>query len=294
MKKLFILPLIVLSFLYTEKIFPQEWAPNQAIASLLEGIEDASIKAKSSKFGFDNVLGTYLAQGKKSVIITQLERDKDYIFIAGGDKKATDVDIIVNNDNYKVLKRDIERRQYAIVSFTPKYTGTYYVEVSMGSTETEVPAFAVLTTMEEKLYSNIEDVKASLKNLEKAWTDMPEKYKKNYKPVFASDPELVDNSYVGNYHSFCMFGKYVQPGFMDGYNGNGMSANEDYVLFAAGDDNANDLKLTVTSKEGSSIDKFTTPYVAFNSGNEKLYDFTVENVNAKYKTFVMTCMVKLK
>jgi hypothetical protein len=293
MKKLIIVSAIVLTFLYTEKIFPQEWAPSQAIASLLEGIEDASTKVKS-KFGFDNVLGTYLVQGKKSVIITQLERDKDYIFIAGGDKKAMDVDIIVNNDSYKVLKRDIERRQYAIVSFTPKYTGTYYIEVSMGSTETDAPAFAVLTTMEEKLYSNVEDVKDALKSLERAWTDMPEKYKKTYKPEFATDPELVDNSYVGNYYSFCLFGRYIQPGNSDGYTGNGMTAHEDYVMFSAGDNNANELKLTVTSKEGSSTDKYTTPYVAFNSGNEKLYDFTVENVNAKLKTFVMTCMVKLK
>ncbi len=289
MKK--ILLIVLLSALCTP-LFSQQWIPNQAIASLVEGIETAQRSGLlSSRYGVDMILGSYLNSKEKSLLTMYLESGEYYYFIAGGDDEVLDVDIIVSDDNYTTLARDIENDKYAIVEFTPKRTGTYCIELSMANTKTDTKQFAVLTVMKYGLSYIKDDITSAMQNLEAAWEDNSYKKRGAY---FASDPEPFNGSYSGGYSSFCLFGRYITAGSSDGFNSNGISSYGDYMLFAAGDKYALGLELQVTTTEGSSKDVSTAPYVAFNSGKALTYDYSIMNQAYKGKSFIICCMLELR
>ena len=72
-----------------------------------------------------------LRRGGKKVVRMTLYRGTEYAFVAGGCADAHDVDVHLYDSNWRLIKRDEDRRPAAAVTFRPRYTGTYNVVVHM-------------------------------------------------------------------------------------------------------------------------------------------------------------------
>ena len=62
-----------------------------------------------------------------------LTRNTDYTIVGVCDTDCTDVDIIVTDEDGREIVRDTLVNDHPIVSFRPRYSGTYEVEVKMYS-----------------------------------------------------------------------------------------------------------------------------------------------------------------
>ena len=54
-------------------------------------------------------------------------RNNDYLLVAAGDDRVTDVDIKVYDENMNLIASDTDATALAVVRFTPKWSGTFHV-----------------------------------------------------------------------------------------------------------------------------------------------------------------------
>jgi hypothetical protein len=54
-------------------------------------------------------------------------RGNDYILVAAGDSRVSDVDLKVFDENWTLIDSDTDSSNVAVVTFTPRWTGTFHV-----------------------------------------------------------------------------------------------------------------------------------------------------------------------
>lgn len=73
-----------------------------------------------------------LPQGGSQVVSVTLYKNNTYVMIAGGCEDAYDVDLVVYDDNGRVVGRDTDNSPVAATrEITPRWTGTFYIKVTM-------------------------------------------------------------------------------------------------------------------------------------------------------------------
>lgn len=77
------------------------------------------------------VYGRHLAQGKHYIIRTTLYSGNHYALIGAGNENVRDIDILLLDENFNVIDRDNSHDALPITEVTPKWSGTYYIGVSM-------------------------------------------------------------------------------------------------------------------------------------------------------------------
>lgn len=110
--------------------------PQTADASL-EGAQQAA-QALFKKLARDlnlNVRDTYtrglLRRGQSTTIRTTLHSGNEYYLVAGGCEDAFDVDIAVFDENGNLIAQDEDEQSVAVAKVKPKWTGTFFVKVTM-------------------------------------------------------------------------------------------------------------------------------------------------------------------
>ena len=82
-----------------------------------------------------NVRDTYtrglLRRGQSTTIRTTLHSGNEYYLVAGGCEDAYDVDIAVFDENGNLIAQDEDEQPVAVVKVNPKWTGTFFVKVTM-------------------------------------------------------------------------------------------------------------------------------------------------------------------
>lgn len=54
-------------------------------------------------------------------------RGNDYLLVAAGDSRVSDVDLKVYDENWNLIDSDTDSSSVAVVTFTPKWTGLFHV-----------------------------------------------------------------------------------------------------------------------------------------------------------------------
>ena len=82
-----------------------------------------------------NVRDTYtrglLARGQSTTVRTTLHSGNEYYLVAGGCEDAFDVDIAVFDENGNLIAQDEDEQSVAVAKVVPKWTGTFFVKVTM-------------------------------------------------------------------------------------------------------------------------------------------------------------------
>ena len=73
----------------------------------------------------------YLERGESTFIRATLYAGNDYVLIAGGCEDAYDIDIKVYDENKHLIAEDRDARPLALVTVSPKWSGAYYIKVTM-------------------------------------------------------------------------------------------------------------------------------------------------------------------
>lgn len=74
-----------------------------------------------------------LREGTGTTLETTLYRGTSYTIIAGGCEDALDVDVRVYDQNWNLVDEDNDTDAIAVVTFVPRWTGTFYIKVIMHS-----------------------------------------------------------------------------------------------------------------------------------------------------------------
>ncbi|MFT4177443.1 MAG: hypothetical protein QM627_12420 [Luteolibacter sp.] len=72
-----------------------------------------------------------LNRGQSKVIPTVLSAGRTYRIVAGGCEDAFDVDIAVYDENGGLVSSDRDRSPLAVAAVTPRWTGRFYIKVTM-------------------------------------------------------------------------------------------------------------------------------------------------------------------
>jgi hypothetical protein len=82
-----------------------------------------------------NVRDTYtrglLRRGQSTTVRTTLHSGNEYYLVAGGCEDAYDVDIAVFDENGNLISQDEDEESVAVARVMPKWTGTFFVKVTM-------------------------------------------------------------------------------------------------------------------------------------------------------------------
>jgi len=73
----------------------------------------------------------YLEEGDYRVISTTLYSGTRYKILAAGDETVRDLDILLYDENKRLIDQDQGTDAVPIVEVTPRWTGTFYVAVRM-------------------------------------------------------------------------------------------------------------------------------------------------------------------
>ena len=291
--KIFVI-LLVLLFINNISPAQTDWDQGnritEALASLMliyEMAKEIDEEGNIEQYGISSINGAYLRMGEKAFIQTTFYKGDNYIFMAGGDERTFDVDIIIKNEYETVIERDLSHEKYAIIFFEPPYTGEYIIELSTPGVSKS--GFGIITFFEKGVYTDTYDILEALENMEARW----EHWNNKYDTRFASDPESLKGK--ADYRSFCFNGHYLLEGDTYGYTGNGMRPHKDYIIMASGDNNSVDIDLTVTFGGIEKSDSFDNviPIIFFNSSNSREYDYTVKNYKSYGKSFIITCTLEV-
>jgi len=218
--------------------------------------DNAALGGKIGNYGYIDgisIMAAWLNSSGKATFTLTLDANVDYLFLGAGDADALDVDLTILNDKNEVVAEDTRTAADAVVTFTPKVTGRYTMELILYKSKNNVPCVCAATILRKN------GINASLKNLDEAVGNFVD-------ALARADVELKDKAKKRlELHKekgqWAMFGAVLAEGKeADVYNlslGNGLRA-----FFATGDSKANDVDLyllnndaTQTLKEDTRTDR---------------------------------------
>ncbi len=97
------------------------------------------------------VFGVMLRPGSSASETFGLTAGQSYVFIGGGDKSASNVDVILRDSSGKVVVQDTEKDASPFVLFKPKRTGRYRMSLRLTSAKSGT-AFCAMTVLRKGGY----------------------------------------------------------------------------------------------------------------------------------------------
>ena len=92
------------------------------------------ILSEKTGYGFDDsvaVLGAILKRGEKVRFTRPLRAKVEYVFAAGGDDDAVDVDLELSDSGGNLVARDRDTSSTAVLKYTPSRDGSFTLGVSL-------------------------------------------------------------------------------------------------------------------------------------------------------------------
>ena len=247
-----------------------------------------AIIEKNPRMGFANgicLFGGRIQSGKSTGWTRSLTMGKNYVFVAGGDKNALDVDLTIKDSTGKVVAKDDDNQAVAAVTFAPQTTGTYNVTVTLHDSKKSQPAFASMAFLQEG------GSKVSTDNLATALAN-------NFALAEALNSEFAGKIklfFNDRANQWALFGSILNPGEERSFNKLRFSTGTG-VFVAAGDNNTSDVdlfllndsnKILAKDDDGDGKSIFEADTVEGES-----YSIKIKNTKAKSSSFVIAMSLK--
>lgn len=111
------------------------WGPGVYLTQAFDRIyTPLGILSEKTGYGLDEsvaVLGAILGRGEKVWFKRPLRANVEYVFAAGGDDDALDVDLELSDSAGKLVARDRDTSSTAVLKYTPPRDGTFTLGVSL-------------------------------------------------------------------------------------------------------------------------------------------------------------------
>jgi hypothetical protein len=127
--------------------------------------DNAALGGKIGGYGYidgPSIVAAWIKEKGKVTFTLTLEANVDYLFLGAGDLDARDVDLKILNDRGETVAEDTRTAADAVVTFTPKVTGPYTMELILFESKNKMPCVCAATIL-RKGGANL-----SLKNLDEA------------------------------------------------------------------------------------------------------------------------------
>lgn len=72
-----------------------------------------------------------LREGERASFSKTFYSGVEYALVAGGCDYARDIDIEIYDENYNLIEKDTDTGKNALVTFTPRWSGTFHIKVKM-------------------------------------------------------------------------------------------------------------------------------------------------------------------
>ncbi len=244
---------------------------------------------KNPRLGFASgicLFGGLVQSGKSTGWTRSLTEGKNYVFVAGGDKNALDVDLTVKDSTGKIVAKDDDNQAVAAVTFAPQTTGTYTITLTLHDSKKSMPACAAMTFLQEG------GAKVSTDNLTTALAN-------NFELATALDAELGGKAklfFNDRNNQWALFGTVMAPGEERSLT-NLRFPTGTSVFAAAGDDNTSDVDLflldsskKIVEKDDDGDGKSIFDADTVDSMN---YFLKIKNTKAKAPSFVVAISLKV-
>lgn len=273
---IFLCAAVLLSF-KAEVVKAQWTAGEYMLQAWATTIGNAATLADESSYGFiDDICltGAILNEDGSVRFRTSLEKSKQYVFIGGGDEDATDLDLRIKSASGTILEEDDETDNTPIVSFSPSYSGTYIIELELYSCSA-VNSFACVAFMEK--YGNSVPVN-NIKSVGKKFFIAGGKLSEYYSGMKFHD---LPNQWC-LYTAILDQGGYSQISNLD-------LGSENHVFYAVGDQNAEDIDLSIYdgSEWHSDTQTDAFPVVELRSYSYNAYKYKITNYDSDGKSLMM-------
>ena len=107
-------------------------------------VETAAALGPGYRFRAEYASGT-LGRGGKQVIQMTLVRGTRYVLVAGGDAGARDIDLLIYDEQFRLVTRDTDVQSVAVVRVDPPSSGTYHAVIHMVSIKGRKAHWALVT-----------------------------------------------------------------------------------------------------------------------------------------------------
>ena len=88
----------------------------------------------------------HLGKGESTTITATLYQGNAYAFIAsGGPREVFDVDLLLFDENNNLVDQDRENENVAVVTVTPRWTGTFHIKIVMEDSAAEGAHYCLVT-----------------------------------------------------------------------------------------------------------------------------------------------------
>lgn len=112
-----------------------EWVPGkymiQAVGEMLDAADTLQTKLGYGYAEGACMVGTLLEPRAEYNMTRQFEKGVQYAIVAGGDEDATDIDVVISDENGNVIISDDSEERLGVVEWTPNTTGTYQIKVKL-------------------------------------------------------------------------------------------------------------------------------------------------------------------
>jgi hypothetical protein len=142
---------LFLFFTVSAPVYSQGKATSTYLAeAFVATTKNAATANNLAGFGYNegiSILGAWLKTGKNVGFDTQLTGGVQYLFLAGGDNDAQDVDLEIFDAKGNRLASDGRATPDASVLFTPRATATYTLRLTLVKSKRNVPCVCVATIL---------------------------------------------------------------------------------------------------------------------------------------------------
>ncbi len=114
----------------------QDWVPGERMRAATKtlALRVNKILGTSETYGLNHnfsIFGGFIAEKSQCGATLYFESGKEYMIVAGGDVFAEDVDLEIVDPEGKVLGRDTDASQTAVLQFSPPKSGRYSVSTKL-------------------------------------------------------------------------------------------------------------------------------------------------------------------
>ncbi|MEM8781473.1 MAG: hypothetical protein AAGE65_01335 [Planctomycetota bacterium] len=252
----------------------------QAVAKTMGAGADASNRGYGFASGVSFLAG--LCEVKEELRFTRsFTGGREYILIGAGDEDATDVDLSIHDADGRQIVADRLADSIPVVRFTPPRTGRYSLRLKLFSGKRE--AFCSVVILERNAGFNV-----PLSNLAEASARF-------FASCAAVNQTHVRLAFHNSPNEWAMFGQVFRPGGKSTINNLFPEPGDGFVV-AVGDDNANDLDLTLLTRDGSVVrrDHQSTLVPVVEYDYRTRINRSVQTINhaSDGNTFVLTAMMR--
>lgn len=261
------------------------WIPGKYMTQSVANVLSSALRAGDiTSFGFRDgtcVMSAYIRRGNTVTMPLRLESGESYLFIAGGDDDATDVDLSVENANGLEVASDKKVDNKPFVLYTPPVSGNYTVKVRLYAGKS-AGSFCTLALMEQGAN------RVPAMNLAKATAKI------------IAMGTLLDQRHGVKFHDlhdeWCLYGAVLGSNESTAIAGLKMGSEKHYFV-GGGDTNLEDADLSLFGNKYASdplcsdTESDPNPMFGCNTNSYDRYKLKILNARSSGKSLVMAAVL---